>query len=93
MSNDTFVSSLHPCPNCNAPVANIARICQNCGAEQPASYAAAYRRYLAQQQSAAAVQAEKPAEQAEESAGQKDDAPARRQSPFRKLALRLRQQP
>lgn len=79
MSNDSFVSHLHPCPSCSTPVANVARICHNCGIEQPSFHAEAYRKLLAAQEIAEAPEEKEP-----------ESEP--RHSPFRKLALRLRQQ-
>ena len=85
MSNDSFVSHLHPCPSCSTPVANVARICHNCGIEQPSFHAEAYRKLLAAQEIA------HPAARAQISE-EKEPESEPRHSPFRKLALRLRQQ-
>lgn len=44
MHNSSYIAEVHPCPECLAPVANVARRCQHCGTDQPNVDRDGYRR-------------------------------------------------
>jgi hypothetical protein len=82
MQTGSYLAEVHPCPECFAPVANVARRCQHCGADQPNVDQDGYKRMAE-----AFLQ---PAEAAEDdrSASSLED-----RFSLKRLALRLRPQP
>lgn len=44
MHNSSYIAEVHPCSECLAPVANVARRCQHCGTDQPNVDRDGYRR-------------------------------------------------